>query len=322
MAARERTKVLVLGPPSEPFWAGLAEMVDWTDLTIGVDPQAVEGPLAEAEVVFSWVDAPDLAPYWSRARRLRWLHSALAGVNGLLFPALVESNVVLTRSVGVYADSLAEYALAAMLYFAKRLPEMKEAQRLHEWRRLAPVDLRGATLGVIGLGDVGLAVARRGRSLGMRVVGLRRSRGAPPAGVDEVWPAPALCEMLGRCDYVVVTLPLTPSTRALFGPAELRSLKAGAVLIDIARGGIVDEQTLLSLLESGHLAGAALDVFAHEPLPLESPLWSAPNLLISAHTVDNVAGWQERAVALFLENSRRYRAGKQLLGVVDKARGY
>ena len=315
-------KVLVWGPPGESYWAGLARLGDLVDFVVAQDEPTLARELEEAEVLFVWSSAPDLERLWPRARRLRWVHSGLAGINNLLFPALVESEVKLSRSQGVYADSLAEYALAAMLYFAKRLPQMVEAQRRHEWRKVAPADLRGATLGVVGLGDIGGAVARRAKAFGMHVLGLRRTGGPTPEGVDELLPLVALPALLERSDYVVITLPLTPATRGLIGEREFASCKPGAVLIDIARGGIVEETALLAALRGGRLGGAAMDVFAREPLPPDNPLWDAPNLLISAHTVDNVPGWEARVIDRFVENYRLYAAGRPLPGLVDKRRGY
>ena len=317
-----RRKVLVWGTPGEPFWEGLAALGHLAEVIVAEDEPTVARELAEAEVLFVWSSAPRLEQLWPRVKRLRWVHSGLAGVNSLLFPALVESDVVLTRSLGVYADSLAEYALAAMLHFAKHIPLMMEAQRRHEWHKVAPADLRGATLGVLGLGDIGGGVARRARALGMHVLGLRRSGGSTPEGITELLPAGDLPALLGRSDYVVVTLPLTPETRGLIGEREFAALKPGAVLIDIARGGIVDEAALVAALRGGRLGGAALDVFAREPLPADDPLWEAPNLLISAHTVDNVPGWEKRVVGLFVENLTLYAAGRPLTGLVDKKRGY
>ena len=262
-----RPRVHVLGPVEAPFWAGLAEVRAAVDLTIGEDAD----DLAAAEVLFYWISAPPLEPLWPRLERLRWLHAALAGVDRLLFPALRQSDVVLTRAAGVYAPALAEYALAALLYFAKRLPTLVAAQGRHEWRQVQPALLAGATLGIVGLGEIGLAVARLARPFGLRVLGLRRSGGAPPAGVDELLPAAELPALLARSDYLVVTLPLTAQTRGLLGAGELAQVKPGAVLVNISRGGIVDEAALLAALRDGRLAGAACDVFAREPLPARRP---------------------------------------------------
>ncbi len=318
-----RRKVLVVGPPSERFWQGLEPIAAEAEiLAIAEDEATLARHVAGAEVIFMWANVPLLAALWPRVRALRWVHAGWAGVDKLLFPELVASDVVLTRSAGIYGSSLAEYALAAMLFFAKRLPELLANQRARAWRKVSPSDLRGKTLGIVGLGDVGLALAAKAKALGMHVVGLRRTGGAAPPFVDRVLPPAGLSELLAAADYVVLCTPLTPQTRGLIGERELGLLQPGAVLVNIARGGIVCEEALLAALHSGRLAGAAVDVFANEPLPPDSPFYDAPNVLISPHSMDTVPGWEDRVVGLFVENFRRYVAGRPLLHVVDKRRGY
>lgn len=318
-----QVSTLVVGPADAKHWSGLDAIAHEAALTITEDPSTVAERLPGAEVLFVWAGAPYLESLWERAGAVRWVQSGLAGVDRLLFPGLVSGEVVLTNARGIFSASLAEYVVAAMLYFAKRIPEMSRLQRERVWRKVVPVDLAGATLGVLGLGDVGLAVARLAKGLGMRVVGIRRHQSAePPPEVDLELPIERMAEALGGCDYLALCTPLTPRTRGLVGARELASLPRHAVLVNISRGGVLDEEALSAALETGGIAGAAVDVFEREPLPSESPLWTAPNLLISAHTVDNVAGWEERVVALFIDNFRRYVAGQPLLNVVDQRRGY
>lgn len=321
--APARRKVLIVGPPGERFWQGLAPIASEAEiLAIAEDELTLARHVAAAEVVFIWASVPLLANLWPQARAVRWVHAGWAGVDRLLFPELVASDAVLTRSAGIYGNSLAEYALAAMLYFAKRIPELMAYQRARVWRKITPTDLRGKTLGVVGLGDVGTAVAEKGKALGMRVIGLRRTGGEPPACVDAVLPLAGLDQLLAAADYVVLCTPLTAETRGLIGERELALMRPGAVLVNIARGGVVREEALLAALREGRLGGAAVDVFEEEPLPPDSPFYDVPNILISAHTVDTVPGWEERVVALFVENFRRYVDGAPLLNVVDKRRGY
>ncbi|MDA8218391.1 MAG: D-2-hydroxyacid dehydrogenase [Dehalococcoidales bacterium] len=317
-----RKKVLVIGPPDEPFWAGLDPVRERAEVVIAEDEAVLVREVAAAEVVFIWTPSSVLESLWPRAQALRWVHVAWAGVDAVLFPELVASDVLLSRSPGVYGDALAEYALAAMLHFAKRIPELETYQRQRTWHKITPAGLRGQTLGIIGLGDVGLAVAAKAKALGMRVVGLRRAAGEVPPGVDEVLPSSRLDELLAGADYLVLSAPLTPRTRGLIGEREFALMKPGVVFVNIARGGIVDEEALLRALVAGRLGGAAFDVFAEEPLPPESPLYDAPNLLISSHTVDNVPGWEERAIVLFVANFQRYVAGGLPANLVNKQRGY
>lgn len=321
--APARRKVLIVGPPGESFWQGLAPIAGEAEiLAIAEDEPTLARHVAAAEVIFMWANVPLLANLWPQARAVRWVHAGWAGVDRLLFPELVASDVVVTRSAGIYGSSLAEYALAAMLFFAKRIPELMANQRARTWRKVSPSDLRGKTLGIVGLGDVGTALAEKAKALGMRVIGLRRSGGAAPPFVDGLLPLDRLAELLAAADYLVICTPLTAQTRGLIGERELALMKPGAVLVNIARGGIVNEQALLAALHSGRLAGAAVDVFEQEPLPPDSPFYDAPNILISPHSMDTVPGWEDKVVGLFVENFRRYVAGQPLLHVVDKRRGY
>lgn len=315
---QRRPGLLVVGPAGEPFWDGLASLTAHFEIVIGNDEETVARAFPDAEIIYMWDNWAYLARFWDSTRALRWVHCAWAGVDRVLFPSLLESDVVLTRTAGVYGAALAEYALTGMLYFAKRLPELLSAQRERAWRKFNVSLLAGKTLVVVGLGDVGATVAAKARALGMRVIGVRRRGGDSNAGVDRVLGFDDLDTALAEADYLVMCLPLTPRTEGLIGAKELARLKPGAVLVNIARGGVVDEAALLEALHEGRLGGAVVDVFEQEPLPPESPYFDAPNLLLSSHTVDTVAGWEQRAVSVFVDNVRRYLAGQQLANVVDK----
>jgi phosphoglycerate dehydrogenase-like enzyme len=318
-----RPKVLVVGKPDLPHWVGLNRIVTEAEIVIGDDEATLTEHIQSADVLFIWYRAPSLEPFWSRAAAVRWAHTALAGVDSLLFPAFVQSDVILTNSRGVFGESLAEYALATILYFAKRLPQMAEYQRQRQWCKVRPVDIAGQNVCVLGLGDIGQVVARKAAALGLRVTGLRRHpSGVLPAGVERVLPVERMEEIFAEADYLVMCTPLTTDTRRLVGERELGWLKPGAVLVNIGRGGVLDEVALLAALRSGRLGGAAVDVFEKEPLDGQNPLWQAPNLIISAHTADNVAGWEDRVVDLFVDNFHRYKQDLPLLNLVDKPRGY
>lgn len=265
-----------------------------------------------------------LEPVWPLAARARWIHSRWAGLELLLFPALVESDVVLTNGRGVFSESLGEFALAAVLHFAKGLARMRRSQAEGRWDPFDVCWVRGATLGIVGYGDIGRAAARRARAFGMRVLGLRRRAelGAGDGLVDELLPPARLHELLARSDYVLVATPLTRETRGLIGSAEIAAMNPGAVLINLGRGACVDEAALLSALREGRIRGAALDVFASEPLPPGHPFYALDNLLLSPHCADHVPGWLDEAMRLFLDNLERFRRGEPLLNVVDKRAGY
>ena len=262
------------------------------------------------------------------ADRLRWVHSGAAGVD--VFPELRESDVVLTNSAGLHAEPMAEHALAMMLHFARGLDVAEAGRREERWahRELAgrdsPVrELAGATVGVVGYGGIGSAVGRKASALGARVVALRRApSGEPPAEVDRMWGPDGLGPMLEAADYVVLTVPSTPATEGMIGLRELSRMGQDAVLINLARGDVVDERALVEALEDGRIRGAGLDVFEEEPLPSGHPLWAMDRALLTPHTGGISPRFWERETDLIVENVRRYRAGEPLLNEVDKARGY
>jgi phosphoglycerate dehydrogenase-like enzyme len=265
-----------------------------------------------------------LEPVWPLAEGVRWVHSRWAGVERLLFPALVESDAILTNGRGSFADSLGEFVMAALLFFAKDLARMRLSQKEGRWDPFDPQWLRGKTLGIVGYGEIGRACARRARPFGMKVIGVRR-RPEASAGdplVDEVLPLERRLELLQRSDYVVVATPLTAETRGLVGAAEIAAMQKGAVLVNVGRGPCVDEAALVRALETGAIRGAALDVFDEEPLPAGHPFYRLDNVLLSPHCADHVPGWLDDAMALFLENLERFRKGEPLANVVDKRAGY
>jgi phosphoglycerate dehydrogenase-like enzyme len=207
-----------------------------------------------------------------------------------------------------------------MLYFAKRWPRMVDEQRAHHWERCAIDTLEAKTLGIIGLGQVGSSVARFARPFGMRVIGTRRS--GTPSDVDQVYGPEQVTAVVSQSDYVVVCVPQTSETVGLIGATELAAFKPGGVLINIARGTTVDEPALIEALQSGRLAGAALDVASREPLPGDSPLWDMPNVLITPHSMSTACDENERLTDLFCDNLRRYLNDEPLRNQVDKVRGY
>lgn len=262
-------------------------------------------------------------------RELRWLHSGAAGVGGSLFPELLESDVILTNSAGIHATPLAEYAIGAMVYFARGFDIALGAKAERRWghRDLAgtgtPVrELEDSTVGILGLGGIGEAVGRRAAALGMRVVALRRTSAARPDWADRILGPDRLHELLAESDYVVVALPETEATRDLIGSSELEAMRSGSVLINLSRGKIVTEPHLIQSLRAGHLRGAALDVFATEPLPTSSSLWDMENVLITPHTGAVTDRFWDRETALMVANVGHYVAGEPLVNRVDKGEGY
>jgi glyoxylate/hydroxypyruvate reductase len=277
--------------------------------------------LAEAEVLFD-VDQPSTQGLLARAPRLRWIQSSSSGIGEWVRRLdLVGSDITVTNAAGIHATPLAEFVVFAMLYFAKRWPRMVQEQRAHHWERCATDSLHGKTLGIVGLGNVGRHVARVARPFGMRIIGTRRS-GAADAVADQVFTPDQLETVLRESDYLVLSVPLLADTETLLGASQLARLKSSAVLINIARGAVVDEAALVEALRSGRLGGAALDVASHEPLAADSPLWDMPNVLITPHSMSTAYDENERLVDLFCDNLRRYLNSQPLRNEFNKARGY
>ena len=281
-------------------------------------PPELEQLFARAEVMLAWRVLPGIA---SVAPRLRWVQLLSAGVDHV--PQIGDNRVVVTNASGIHAVPISEYVLGVMLVLAKRLHLAFDSQRQKRWQRFGftPSELEGKTLGIIGLGHIGRAVARLGRAFGMRVVAMKRTPGAEE-DVDELLPADRLHDLLAQSDFVVLAVPLTHETRQMIDEAALRSMKRGACLVNIARGAVVDEEALSRALREEWIAGAALDVFEKEPLPEDSSLWGLENVIITPHMAGGSERYMERAVALFADNLRRYLAGEPLRNVVDLERGY
>ncbi len=317
-------RLLVLARPGQPSLAGLAA-VEGAAVTVGDRPEAFESAAPQADVILSGFGGRGLLErVWTMAPRVRWVHALSAGVESLLFPELVASPVPLTNSRGVFSRPLAEFAMAAVFFFAKDLRRMLRSQAAGRWDPFEVGEVHGRTLGIVGYGDIGRAGAAAARPLGMRVLALRkrpeRSDGDPL--VDQLFPLERRHELLARSDYVVVAMPLTPETRGLIGAAELAVMRPAAVLVNVGRGAVVDEPALLQALEARRIGGAALDVFEHEPLPEGHPFFRLDNVLLSPHCADHTPGWLEASFAGFIENLVCFRSGLPLRNLVDKARGY
>jgi phosphoglycerate dehydrogenase-like enzyme len=254
---------------------------------------------------------------------LRWIHATSAGAGELVRHAGLDGGVldrvVVTTSSGVHAVPLAEFAVLGLLAVAKDLPGQAAAQRARSWPTVRrPLrELRGQTLVLVGLGEIGREVARLGKALGMRTVGMRRSQGAPPPFTDEVHGADRLPELAGRADAMVVSLPLTGETAGLLDRATIQRLPPACIFVNVGRGGVVDEAALVDALRERRIAGAVLDVFETEPLPPGSPLWTLPNVLVSPHAAALSEHENERIVELFVANLRRFLAGEPLANRIE-----
>ena len=319
-----KTLLLALAPEHIP--PAILEQIGWLapDLRLAVtnDRAEIEALLDDVVIAAGSVP-PDLVVC---APALRWYQQWGAGADWLLrYPQAVDQEFILTSASGVHAVPISEQIIGALLMFARGLHRAVRAQTRQEWWRPAQdelFELPGKTMLVIGVGAIGARTAELASALGMRVEGLRRNPDWPAPGVAALYGPDRLHERLGQADVVVLTVPLSAETRGMIGPAELRAMRPGAYLINIGRGGTVDEPALIQALSSGRLAGAALDVFAEEPLPAESPLWSLEQVILTAHYAGATPHYDERALAIFLDNLGRFQAGEPLRNLVDKARGY
>jgi phosphoglycerate dehydrogenase-like enzyme len=250
----------------------------------------------------------------------RWIAVGGSGVDHL--GQWDDARTTVTNSAGVAADMMAEYVMAAALYFRLDVPGLETDKSLRHWRRdrvLRP--LRGGTALIVGLGRTGHAVAARARAFGMCIIGVRATP-RPTPGVDEIHPPEHLPALWGSADLVAICVPLVPGTRGLVSAAAIAAMKKDAILVDVSRGGVSDCCALASALRAGRLAGAALDVFETEPLPIDHPLWQAPRMMISPHCSSVFRGWEQATIAMFCDNLRRWKDGEPLENVVDPRRGY
>jgi phosphoglycerate dehydrogenase-like enzyme len=291
-----------------------------------------------AEILYTsrFLPAPDQAP------RLKWIQFHWAGIDHAIdAPILKRKDMLATTLSGAAASQVAEYAVMMMLANGRRLAQAAVLQQRRDWpadrwERFLPVELRGSTVGIIGYGSIGRETARLLNAFGATILAAKRDAKNPvetgyspegtgdPEGnmIHRLYPFQALRSMVRTCDFVLVSVPLTPETRGLVSAEVLQAMKPGAFLIDVSRGGVVDQAALLDILRKGTLGGAALDVFAEEPLPSDSPLWQTPNVLITPHVSGFSAQYDERAAALFSENLLRYLAGLPLYNRINLERGY
>jgi phosphoglycerate dehydrogenase-like enzyme len=319
--------VLVLSADlADPDLKLLEHLPPETNIAVGKSAEAFERLADEADVILSWsISGKLLREAFHMCPKVRWVHSRSAGLDNVLFPELVESHVPLTNGRGVFSQSLGEFALGAILYFAKDFRRMVANQQARRWEPFDIVEICGQTVGIVGYGDIGRAVATRVRAMGMRILALKR-QGPPLYNVDplinQIYRPSDRAEMIAQCDYVVCSAPLTQETRGLVGEAEFAAMKPNAVVINVGRGPVIDEAAMVRALTEKRIKGAALDVFDTEPLPAGHPFYHLENVLLSPHCADHTADWTEQAMRFFLAQFERYRDGRPLENVVKKSQGY
>jgi phosphoglycerate dehydrogenase-like enzyme len=320
-----KISTLVLSDPNEPQLSMLDELRETAAVTIGNSAAAFARVAGAAEVIFNWSGSLSLIrEVFLMSPQLRWIHSRSAGLERTLFPELIASDVTMTNGSGVFSPSLGEFALAAILYFAKDFRRMIRNQTAGVWEPFDVLPISGQTVGIVGYGDIGRAVATRVRAMGMNVLAVKRhvsTQNSDPL-VDQIYPPDRRADMLSRCDYVVVAAPLNAETRGLIGEAEFAAMKPTAAIINVGRGPVIDERVMIRALSENKIKGAALDVFDEEPLPEKHPFYKLENVLLSPHCADHTPDWLDNAMRFFITQFERFRCGEPLLNVVDKKLGY
>jgi phosphoglycerate dehydrogenase-like enzyme len=322
-------KLLTMRPiPSESEAALYAAAPDLRIVTVAAqDEQTLLAEAADADIMLVSLGGGSgeaMCRLLRAARQVRWIHTSSAGVDELLCPEFFERDFILTCGKGEsVANLLAEHALALLLALTRGIVV---AARQTQWRRadfpVRPTELRGMTRGIVGLGGVGRALARRAAAFDMRVIGIKAHPTPPPPDVEAVWGPDRLPDLLACADVVVLILPNTPQTLNSFGEAQLRQMKPSALLINVGRGQVVDGAALERALVEGWIAGAGLDVMPEEPWPAESPLWRLDNVLITPHIAGNSPQRAARDLSVFCTNMTRFVRGEALVGVVDRRERY
>ena len=301
----------------------LAELADQAEIRCASSVADLQAMLPGAEVMLGWnFRAASLREAWAAVDSLRWIHWAGAGVDAAMFNELINSEIQFTNARGVFDQPMAEWVLGMIIAFAKGFPETLACQARAEWQHRLSEKVAGKRALIVGVGSIGRAVGRLLRAVGMEVEAVGRSARDGDQDFGHVFANDELKARLPRADYVVLITPLTEQTRDLFGAAEFSAMKAQARFINIGRGALVVEDALLSALQEGQIAGAALDVFVDEPLASESPFWTAPNCLVSPHMSGDYAEFETTMAEQFIENWRHYLAGESLFNRVDKRLGF
>jgi phosphoglycerate dehydrogenase-like enzyme len=277
---------------------------------------------ADVEVAFSGNNPRRVRQLLDATPKLRWYHTISAGVENMPLPELAERGIVLTNNSGSYDIQIAEHLMAFVFAASRQLHRYRDSQRSKAWEDHEHQELRGATMVVYGMGSIGGEIARLASAIGMRVIGVRRRAASPEPGVDRVVAPDRLADVVREADYLAIAAPLTPATHGAISREVISRMKPTAWIVNIARGAIVDEPAMIEALQAKRIAGAALDVFTTEPLPKESPLWTLENVMITPHNAGDSPRADDRSLALFAENLRRYKAGEPLMNRVDFEAGY
>jgi phosphoglycerate dehydrogenase-like enzyme len=305
--------LLVAADPAASYLNPLHRLPPDTRVIITNNLRELADAAPQADVLLSgdFRDPRPLLETFPHATRVRWVHVLSAGIDHVLSPEIVSSPVPLTNGRGVFSRPLGEWTIGAMIYFTYDFPRVLRNQHAHRWEPFSHPELHGRTVAIVGFGDIGNAVGDRALAFGMKLRPIRSKDGPDK-----------LIEAIAAADYVVATAPLTPKTRGLIGAPQIAAMKPSAVVINVGRGPVIDQDALLAALKSNKIRGAALDVFATEPLPSDHPFWTMDNVLVSPHCADILPNSRELAVEFFVENFHRFANGEPLKNIVNKHAGY
>jgi len=317
--------VTVIGNPADPSFKPLDRLPKDIHLTVTDDFETLQKVAPESDVIVISVFSGGL---WGKvvplAAKARWFHAMGTGVEKLLTPETVAHPATMTNGRGVFRRPLGDWTVAMMLHFAFDISRVIRQQREQRWEPFTAPGIEGRTLGIIGYGGIGSAAAERAKPFGVKILALRRRLELSQEDrlVDQFYAPPQINELIAASDYLLLATPLTKETNEMVGPEQIAAMKPNAVLINVGRGQVIHEASLVGALESGAIRGAALDVVQEEPLPAPHRLYTLPNVVLSPHTADHVEGFLLPATESFVENFERFRKGEPLENVVDKHAGY
>ncbi len=315
--------VTVLTAPDEEAPPGLDPLYQLAEVRFAWDADSLRKTLPGTHIMMvTDFRTEALQEAWPSADRLEWIHATSAGVDALMFPELIDSDVTVTNAQGIFDRTIAEYVLCTILMFAKDFPGSLRLQQERRWKHRDTERAQGQRVLVVGAGSIGRQIGRLVSAIGLEVHGIARQARSDDPDFVAVHGNDSLPEQLGLADYVVIAAPLTPATQGMFNANAFRAMKSSARLINIGRGPIVVTDDLVKALEKGEIAGAGLDVFEEEPLPSDHPLWGMENVIITAHMAGDFNGWKAALTEQFLANLSNWKEGQALFNVVDKARGY
>lgn len=314
----DNTKVLIGSRQAPDIEAMLSDLPSTVEVRFLPHGESLRDHIADVDILFGHL-GEDVMP---EATALRWVHQPHAGVEGFMYPAFKVSDVILTNCRGLYGTQIAEHAFALLLSLTRRIPEQLEFMKTKHWERVPCIELAGMTMGVLGLGGIGRAIAARAQAFEFNVIAADVEPIDKPDTVSELFDLDGLMTFLAKSNILMVCCPSTPETHKLLSDAQFNQMPDASFLVNVSRGRIIDETALITALQSGKLAGAGLDVTYTEPCPPDSPLWKQENVILTSHSAGSSQHVRRRAMQLFIDNLHRYVKGEPLVNVVDKQKGY